>query len=98
MTSPGLLPGPIDANKAVYTTVVIFTALAWYNVLELSFLIFNTFKRYSGLYFWSLLVCAWGTALHALGFILKFFPTGANIYGVVRESMDEIQGNVGEKS
>ena len=80
MVDPGLVAGPLHENTAVYTAIVIFTALAWYNVLELSFLIFNSFKRYGGLYFWSLLVCAWGTALHALGFILKFFPCGANIY------------------
>jgi hypothetical protein len=78
--SPGLLAGPLHENTAVYTAIIIFTALAWYNVLELSFLIFNSFKRYGGLDFWSLLVCAWGTALHALGFIPKFFPYGTNRY------------------
>lgn len=37
-------------------------------------------KRYNGLYFWSLLIASWGTAVQALGFLLKFFPTGANVY------------------
>ncbi|EDU40030.1 integral membrane protein [Pyrenophora tritici-repentis Pt-1C-BFP] len=33
-----------------------FTAMTWYNSIELLFLVFFTFKRYSGLYFWSLIV------------------------------------------
>ena len=90
MTTPGLIAGPLQhEDQATYTAIVIFTALAWYNVIELSFLIFNSFKRYSGVYFWSLLVCAWGTAFHALGFILKFF-TGANIYGVVSNMQEGV--------
>ena len=80
MVDSGIGAGPIKADLAIYTAVTILTALAWYNVLELNFLIFNSFKRYGGLYFWSLFVCGCGTALHALGFILKFFPTGTNIY------------------
>ncbi|CAA9958133.1 Integral membrane protein [Pyrenophora teres f. maculata] len=33
-----------------------FTAMTWYNSIELLFLVFFTFKKYSGLYFWSLIV------------------------------------------
>ncbi|KAF2094332.1 hypothetical protein NA57DRAFT_18660, partial [Rhizodiscina lignyota] len=33
-----------------------FTAIAWYNAVEVLVLIFFVFKRYSGLYFWSLLI------------------------------------------
>ena len=83
MVADGVQAGPIPTNVVTYTAITILTALAWYNVLELNFLIFNTFKRYGGLYFWSLFVCAWGTALHALGFTLKFFPCGVNIYAAV---------------
>ena len=80
MTNAGVTKGPIDSNQVTYTAITIMIALAWYNLLELNFLIFNTFKRYRGLYFWSLLISSWGTSLHGLGFILKFFPTGTNVY------------------
>ncbi|KAL8769868.1 MAG: hypothetical protein Q9209_004306 [Squamulea sp. 1 TL-2023] len=48
------------------------TAVAWVFVVELDLTIFLTFRRRSGLYFWSLLISSWGCVLHAMGFILKF--------------------------
>ena len=50
-----------------------FTAIAWYNVIELNVSIYMTFKRRSGLYFWTLCICSWGIILHNLAFILKFY-------------------------
>jgi hypothetical protein len=41
--------------------------------MELTVMVFTTFKRYRGLYFWSFLVATWGIAPHSIGFILKFF-------------------------
>ena len=38
---------------------------------ELTVWVFYIFRRYSGLYFWSVLACTWGTTLHAIGFVLK---------------------------
>lgn len=40
--------------------------------VELTVWVFYTFRKYSGLYFWSVLVTTWGVTLHAIGFILKF--------------------------
>ncbi|KAL8871373.1 MAG: hypothetical protein Q9174_002782, partial [Haloplaca sp. 1 TL-2023] len=48
------------------------TAVAWAYVIELDLTIFLTFRRRSGLYFWSLLISSWGCVLHALAFILSF--------------------------
>ena len=53
-----------------------FTAISWYNVLELNISIFMTFKRRRGLYFWSILISSWGIILHSLSILLK-------LYGVV---------------
>lgn len=54
--------------------VVAFTAVSWYNALELILLIFATFTRYRGLYFWSLLVStAAGVVPYSLGFLLLFY-------------------------
>ena len=52
--------------------IAAFTAVAWYNVIELNIQVFLTFKRHRGLYFWSLLISSYGCILHALGFLIKF--------------------------
>lgn len=54
-------------------------SIALYNVLELTFLLFFTFKRRAGLYFWSFLVSSWGIAVYAVGLILKDFHITDNI-------------------
>ncbi|KAI4103138.1 MAG: hypothetical protein LQ345_007340 [Seirophora villosa] len=58
---------PVD-----YCILAAATAVAWVFVVELDLTIFMTFRRRSGLYFWSLLISSWGCALHAMGFILSF--------------------------
>lgn len=50
-----------------------FTGVAWYNSIELLILIFITFKRHSGLYFWSMLISAAGVLPYSVGFLMKFF-------------------------
>ncbi|KAH8896544.1 hypothetical protein GQ53DRAFT_616011, partial [Thozetella sp. PMI_491] len=51
--------------------VLVFLSISFYNVLELTLIIFTTFKQFRGLYFWSFLVATWGIALWSLGFVLK---------------------------
>ncbi|KAH8585406.1 hypothetical protein B0O99DRAFT_461466, partial [Bisporella sp. PMI_857] len=53
--------------------MVAFLAISLYNIIELNVIIFATFKRRAGLYFWSFIVATWGIGPHAVGFILKFF-------------------------
>jgi hypothetical protein len=62
-----------DSRKSLSTTITIvcFVALALYNVAELNFIIFATFRVRRGLYFWSFLVSTWGICLYAIGFLLK---------------------------
>ncbi|KAF2128002.1 hypothetical protein P153DRAFT_367913 [Dothidotthia symphoricarpi CBS 119687] len=58
-----------------------FLAIAFYGVIELTLLIFLTFRRWRGLYFWSLVVATWGIAVNGVGYILKFFEvTTANYF------------------
>jgi hypothetical protein len=61
------------ADKSLPTIIIIicFVVLALYNVVELNFIIFATFRKYSGLYFWSFLVSTWGICLYSIGFLLK---------------------------
>jgi hypothetical protein len=64
--------------------IACFVAIALYNVLELNVIIFSTFKRRRGLYFWSFLIATWGIAPYGIGFILKFVDqSGQNILIVV---------------
>lgn len=62
-----------------------FAGIAWANTLEMQVRIFIKFKRFTGLYFWSLFLSSWGCAIHALGFLfLDFFIiTQANAVGVM---------------
>jgi hypothetical protein len=39
--------------------------------VELTVWVFYVFRRYTGLYFWSVLITTWGVTLHAIGFVLK---------------------------
>jgi hypothetical protein len=50
-----------------------FAGLAMYNVLELMALVFLTFARYHGLYFWSLLIASFGIIPYSLSLLIKFF-------------------------
>ncbi|KAL8720751.1 MAG: hypothetical protein Q9225_002417 [Loekoesia sp. 1 TL-2023] len=70
----------IPFQKATFMAIAAFTAVAWYNVMELNIQVFLTFKRHRGLYFWSLLISSYGCVLHALGFLLKFFRLTPNVY------------------
>jgi hypothetical protein len=53
--------------------IAFLLGLALYNAIELILLAFVTFQRYRGLYFWSLVIAAFGIIPYSLGFIIKFF-------------------------
>jgi len=74
------ITGGIDTTLTIAMTIGAFTAIAWYNVLVLNVMIWTTFKKYSGLYFWSLLITSWGIAIYALAFLMKFFQIWTNNY------------------
>ncbi|KAJ5163903.1 uncharacterized protein N7500_005733 [Penicillium coprophilum] len=72
--SPEGLRGYNDDNVAVRTLMIVFTSIALYNALELFILLFLTFTRYRGLYFWTLLLSVvLGVIPHAIGYLLGFF-------------------------
>ncbi|KAH7132149.1 hypothetical protein B0J11DRAFT_577090 [Dendryphion nanum] len=60
-------------SYSIALTIMAFLAIAIYNVVELTLVIFTTFRRRHGLYFWSLLVATWGIVPYCLGFFLKFY-------------------------
>ncbi|KAJ5161466.1 hypothetical protein N7492_006858 [Penicillium capsulatum] len=73
--SPGnWITGSYTGNSlGVHITIATFVGVAWYNVLELIVLIFLTFKRYHGPYFWSMLVSSVGILPYSVGYLIKFF-------------------------
>ncbi|KAF4946052.1 hypothetical protein FSARC_14290 [Fusarium sarcochroum] len=63
----------VDINTKsgnVATVIAVFISIAYYNVLELNIYIFGSFKKCTGLYFWSLLVATWGIAFNGTGYLI----------------------------
>jgi hypothetical protein len=56
--------------------VTLSLALALYNSLEMILLIFTTFKRWRGLYFWSLGICNLGVISYSIGMMMGYFHLG----------------------
>ncbi|KAF9695152.1 hypothetical protein EKO04_006705 [Ascochyta lentis] len=58
-------------------------AVSFFSVIELTIWTLFTFKRWKGLYFWSLIIATWGIAFNGLGYTLKFFQvTTADYFSV----------------
>lgn len=53
--------------------ISVLLGLSLYNAVELIILVLVTFRRYHGLYFWSLLIAGFGVLPYSFGFVIKFF-------------------------
>ena len=71
--SHGITGAYSGTSLAIKICIATFAAISFYNAIELIVLVFVTFNRYRGLYFWSLLVSSLGVVPYALGFLLKYF-------------------------
>jgi hypothetical protein len=69
-----------DGTLSDFLMIVAFTSVSFYNVGEITLLIFNTFRRYKGIYFWSMIAATWGIFFHNFGFLTKFFDIIKNDY------------------
>ncbi|KAG7008999.1 dehydrogenase xptC [Physcia stellaris] len=67
-------------NLPTAMVIASFVTIAWVNTIELQVRIWIGFKRYVGLYFWSLLLSSWGCALHPLCFLLLDFGIWKNAH------------------
>jgi len=74
----------IDSNSVLTGptafVVACFLAISIYNFVELNFIILTTFKRRTGLYFWSFIFATWGIPFYSAGFLLKNFRPSTNSY------------------
>ncbi|KAF2650229.1 hypothetical protein K491DRAFT_707674 [Lophiostoma macrostomum CBS 122681] len=69
----GITGGYTGDSLSLKVIIAFLIGLALYNAVELMILVFITFNRYKGLYFWSLIVAGFGVIPYALGFLIKFF-------------------------
>jgi hypothetical protein len=69
--SNGISGGYQGDNRGIIGSMTAFTAIALYNAVEITILIFVVFKRYQGLYFWSLLATTLSLIPYQLGVLLK---------------------------
>lgn len=69
-TSKTNFNGEYTAASVIVTLAI---ALALYNSLEMILLVTSTFKKFKGLYFWSLALCNFGVICFALGMMLSYF-------------------------
>ncbi|RYO96740.1 hypothetical protein DL764_007405 [Monosporascus ibericus] len=63
----------VSDSIAIARAMTAFMAIAFYNVLELTVILFSFFERKSGLYFWSFFLATWGIFFHTLGFLTYIF-------------------------
>ncbi|KAI9790835.1 MAG: hypothetical protein M1833_001748 [Piccolia ochrophora] len=69
----GLGPGPVPFDPVTWPTMAALTAICYWNCIEIVIQIISTFRRRTGLYFWSFVVGAIGTSIQNTGGLLKFF-------------------------
>jgi len=70
----GLIGGYHGQGWTVRIFMIVFSSIALYNALELFILLFLTFQRYRGLYFWALLISVvLGVIPHTIGYLFEFF-------------------------
>ncbi|KAI9903716.1 hypothetical protein N3K66_000245 [Trichothecium roseum] len=60
-----------EAEGPLSYVMIGFLCVALYNVIELTPIIWTTFKRHSGLYFWSFIVSTYGIPFYCTGFLFK---------------------------
>ena len=70
-------------GNVLQMTLCTFIGLACYNVAELVVLVPATFRRWRGLYFWSLLASGCiGVVPYSIGFLMKFFTRADSVLSV----------------
>lgn len=65
-------------NITVIQIVSMFSIGAW-NGLEVGIKTFDCFKRYRGIYFWSMQVASWGILVHAIPAEIRFISQAPNL-------------------
>jgi hypothetical protein len=83
----GVTGGYKGENAIIIRAMLAFTAIAWYNAAEIIILVLVVFKRYSGLYFWSLLITAISIIPYSVGAWLKQVGEGDALGMIILSSI-----------
>ena len=70
--------GPVAVSRGHAMVISGLFAIACWNVLQITVSIFTTFRRYRGLYFWSMFISTMGILLHTITCFLRFFALAPN--------------------
>lgn len=71
--------GPVSVPLAVSLTITALFGMACLNCAEILIIALYTFKRYTSLYFWSIIVADLGTVIYAMANLLRLFAVAPNI-------------------
>ncbi|KAF5255839.1 hypothetical protein FOXYS1_13722, partial [Fusarium oxysporum] len=77
--------GPMYSGESVL--VIVCATLALCNAVELLTLIFMTFKRRKGLYFWSILLASFGVLPYCVGWLIVYFDLTHDYVGMIIDSI-----------
>lgn len=66
-------------SPTAYCLIASFCAVAFWMSIELLVLVYVTFKRKSGVYFWSIIITTIGIILQTAGYLIKEFAPGCPI-------------------
>ncbi|MGV2420073.1 MAG UNVERIFIED_CONTAM: hypothetical protein MIJ72_11430, partial [Staphylococcus saprophyticus] len=79
MTSLPPNVGAILMENISIIQIVSMFSIGAYNALETGIVTFDSFKRYRGLYFWSMQFASWGILVHAIPAMARFISQASNL-------------------
>ncbi|KAK0702353.1 hypothetical protein B0H67DRAFT_650389 [Lasiosphaeris hirsuta] len=72
-------PGWINLNPTAVGLIAAFCGVAFWTSIELLVLVYVTFRRRTGLYFWSIIITTIGIILQTMGYLLKIFENACPV-------------------
>ncbi|CAG8882699.1 unnamed protein product, partial [Penicillium nalgiovense] len=78
MTSLQQMLGPSSWRIISIIQIVSMFSIGTHNALETGIVTFDSFKRYRGLYCWSMQFASWGILVHAIPAMARFISQASN--------------------
>ncbi|CEJ62492.1 hypothetical protein PMG11_10989 [Penicillium brasilianum] len=71
--------GAILIENISIIQIISMFSIGAYNALETGIAVFDSFRRYRGLYFWSMQVASWGILVHTIPAMIRFVSQSSNL-------------------
>jgi hypothetical protein len=71
--------GAILIENISIIQIISMFSIGAYNALETGIAVFDSFKHYRGLYFWSMQVASWGILVHTIPAMIRFLSQSSNL-------------------